>query len=55
MLTRGSFQVEVLWVKTVAHLEAVFAVTGGWNLVVAVALAINRRAWAGLKPSAPSV
>ena len=29
MLTRGSFQVEVLWVKTVAHLEAVFAVTGG--------------------------
>ena len=54
MLTRGSFQAEVLWVKTVADLE-VCAVTGGWNLVVAVALAINHRAWAGRKPSAPSV
>lgn len=56
MLTRGSFQAEVLWVKTVTDLEVCVCCHRGVESGGGNGLGDQpHRAWAGRKPSAPSV
>lgn len=56
MLTSGSFQVEVLWVKTVADLEVCVCCHQGVESGGGSGLGNQpHRAWAGRRPSAPSV